>query len=104
MQKERDYVEASFRRGDSRILVASDVWTRGLDVRQVSLVIQYDCPSEVSSYVHRVGRAGRYGVKGLSVLFATGRDERFVENLETVCGGRLPELPPDKDGVTLWDE
>lgn len=104
VQRERDYIEASFRRGDTRILVASDVWTRGLDVRQVSLVIQYDCPSEISSYIHRVGRAGRYGVKGLNVLFVGPKDEQFVDRLEESCGVKLPELPPDKDGVVLWEE
>ena len=60
-QKEREAIMAEFRNGDSRVLISTDVWARGLDVQQVSLVINYDLPNNRENYIHRIGRsaAGR---------------------------------------------
>lgn len=63
-QKERDEIMQEFRQGNSRVLISTDVWARGIDVQQVSLVINYDLPSNRENYIHRIGRSGRFGRKG----------------------------------------
>merc|ERR1711862_866554 len=70
-QKERDEVQGKFRAGEARVLVATDVWGRGLDVQQVSLVICYDLPPSREFYLHRIGRSGRFGRKGVAINFVT---------------------------------
>ena len=62
---------AEFRAGQSRVLITTDVWGRGLDVQQVSLVICYDLPQNRELYIHRIGRSGRYGRKGVAINFVT---------------------------------
>ena len=64
-QSERDAIMGEFRGGTSRVLITTDVWARGLDVSQVSLVINYDLPNNRELYIHRIGRSGRYGRKGV---------------------------------------
>ncbi len=68
VQKERDAIMAEFRGGSSRVLITTDVWARGIDVQQVSLVINYDLPSSRENYLHRIGRSGRFGRKGGMLL------------------------------------
>lgn len=65
-QKERDTIMGEFRSGASRVLITTDVWARGIDVQQVSLVINYDLPSR-ENYIHRIGRSGRFGRKGVAI-------------------------------------
>ena len=62
-QRERDAIMDEFRSGRTRVLITTDVWARGLDVQQVSLVINYDLPNNRELYIHRIGRSGRYGRK-----------------------------------------
>jgi ATP-dependent RNA helicase len=64
-QKERDAIMQEFRQGASRVLITTDVWARGIDVAQVSLVINYDLPTNRENYIHRIGRSGRFGRKGV---------------------------------------
>lgn len=64
-QKERDAIMQEFRQGSSRVLITTDVWARGIDVAQVSLVINYDLPPNRENYIHRIGRSGRFGRKGV---------------------------------------
>lgn len=73
-QEERDSVMNDFRSGKSRVLISTDVWARGIDVQQISLVINYDLPENLENYIHRIGRSGRFGRKGVSINFIT-RDE-----------------------------
>ena len=61
--EERDAIMSEFRQGASRVLISTDVWARGLDVQQVSLVINYDLPGNRENYIHRIGRSGRFGRK-----------------------------------------
>ncbi|CCJ29938.1 unnamed protein product [Pneumocystis jirovecii] len=63
-QKERDAIMSEFRQGNSRVLLCTDIWARGIDVQQVSLVINYDLPPNRENYIHRIGRSGRFGRKG----------------------------------------
>ena len=60
-QKERESIMQDFRQGNSRVLITTDIWARGIDVQQVSLVINYDLPNNRENYIHRIGRSGRFG-------------------------------------------
>ncbi|EOR03953.1 ATP-dependent RNA helicase FAL1 [Wallemia ichthyophaga EXF-994] len=67
-QKDRDGIMNEFRGGNSRVLITTDVWARGIDVQQVSLVINYDLPSNRENYIHRIGRSGRFGILSSTTL------------------------------------
>ena len=81
-QKERDSIMQEFRQGNSRVLISTDVWARGIDVQQVSLVINYDLPSNRENYIHRIGRSGRFGRKGVAINFVTSEDVRILRDIE----------------------
>lgn len=81
-QKERDAIMNEFRSGNSRVLIATDIWGRGLDVQQVSLVINYDLPSNRELYIHRIGRSGRFGRKGVAINFVKQEDVRILRDIE----------------------
>ena len=70
-QKERELIMREFRSGSSRVLITTDVLARGIDVQQVSLVINYDLPTNRENYIHRIGRGGRFGRKGVAINFVT---------------------------------
>ncbi|KAI0352992.1 DEAD-domain-containing protein [Trametes cingulata] len=80
-QKERDAIMAEFRSGTSRVLITTDVWARGIDVQQVSLVINYDLPANRENYIHRIGRSGRFGRKGVAINFVTVDDVRILRDI-----------------------
>merc|ERR1711879_1140688 len=75
-QKERDLVMREFRSGNSRVLVTADSLSRGIDVQSVSVILNYDPPPSLETYVHRVGRCGRFGRKGVAISFVTNDDVR----------------------------
>jgi ATP-dependent RNA helicase len=80
-QKERDSIMEDFRSGGSRVLIATDVWGRGIDVQQVSLVINYDLPTNRELYIHRIGRSGRFGRKGVAINFVKSDDVRTLRDI-----------------------
>jgi len=92
-QKERDSIMADFRGGKSRVLIATDVWGRGLDVQQVSLVINYDLPNSRELYIHRIGRSGRFGRKGVAINFVKNDDIRILRDIEQYYGTQIDEMP-----------
>lgn len=96
-QKERDEVMDNFRAGHSRVLIATDVWSRGIDVQQVSLVINYDVPIQQESYLHRIGRSGRFGRRGVAITFVTSSDFRALRAIERYYAVRIRELPSNVD-------
>lgn len=96
-QDRRNEVMDSFRKGHSRVLIATDVWSRGIDVQQVSLVINYDVPYEQESYLHRIGRSGRFGRKGVAITFVTAGDVRALQSIERFYAMRIVELPSNVD-------
>lgn len=96
-QKDRDTVMKAFREGRSRVLIATDVWSRGIDVQQVNLVINYDVPGMQESYLHRIGRSGRFGRKGVAITFVTSTDTREIRAIERFYGIRIEELPSNVD-------
>ena len=81
-QKERDAIMGEFRGGTTRVLITTDVWARGIDVQQVSLVINYDLPNNRENYIHRIGRSGRYGRKGVAINFVKADDVRILRDIE----------------------
>ena len=81
-QSERDTIMEEFRSGESRVLITTDVWSRGIDVANVSLVINYDLPSNRELYIHRIGRSGRYGRKGVAINFVKEDEIRVLRDIE----------------------
>ena len=92
-QKEREAIMAEFRSGASRVLVTTDIWGRGIDVQQVSLVINYDLPNSRELYIHRIGRSGRFGRKGVAINFATAEDIPILRDLEQFYSTTIDEMP-----------
>ncbi len=82
-QEEREWVLGEFRAGKSPVMLATDVAARGLDVKDVSLVVNYDFPGKMEDYVHRIGRTGRAGAKGKAMSLFTSGDARHARSL---CG------------------
>lgn len=77
----------------SRVLISTDVWARGLDVPQVSLVINYDLPNNRELYIHRIGRSGRYGRKGVAINFVKSDDIRILRDIEQYYSTQIDEMP-----------
>ena len=94
-QKERESVMQQFRDGTTRILISTDVLARGIDVQQVSLVINYDIPKDPDTYIHRIGRSGRYGRKGIAINFETNRDRNSLKSIEMAYNIKVETLPND---------
>ena len=92
-QKERNEIMQQFRSGDTRVLITTDVWARGLDVQQVSLVINYDLPNNRELYIHRIGRGGRFGRKGVAINFATNDDIKILRDIEQYYSTQIDEMP-----------
>jgi len=92
-QRERDVIMREFRSGSSRVLVTTDLLARGIDVQQVSLVINYDLPVNRENYIHRIGRSGRFGRKGVSINFILDSDMRYMRDIEHFYNTQIEELP-----------
>jgi ATP-dependent RNA helicase DeaD len=88
-QQMRDRVMARFRAGTATLMVATDVAARGLDVEHISHVINYSLPSDIDSYVHRIGRTGRAGRAGEAISLVTPRERRLLRFIERAVGQRL---------------
>merc|ERR1712019_284749 len=92
-QKERDLIMKEFRTGSSRVLITTDLLARGIDVQQVSLVINYDLPNNRENYIHRIGRGGRFGRKGVAINFVTQEDTRTLQDIEQFYNTTVEEMP-----------
>ncbi|GAB4855034.1 hypothetical protein Ancab_023620 [Ancistrocladus abbreviatus] len=92
-QKERDAIMDEFRKGLTRVLITTDVWARGLDVQQVSLVINYDLPNNRELYIHRIGRSGRFGRKGVAINFVKSDDIKILRDIEQYYSTQIDEMP-----------
>lgn len=91
--KERDIILNEFRTGSSRVLITTDLLARGIDVQQVSLVINYDLPRNLENYIHRIGRSGRFGRKGVAINFVSTEDVRTLRELEQFYNTSIEEMP-----------
>merc|ERR1719192_3260953 len=96
---ERSQIMKEFRSASTRVLIATDLLARGIDVQSVSLVINYDLPRDKENYIHRIGRSGRYGRKGVAVNFCADSDEEMLLCLEKVYSTKIEELPAELEGV-----
>merc|ERR1712066_277514 len=94
-QEERDWVLREFKEGKSPILVATDVASRGIDVKDIKYVINYDFPNQIEDYVHRVGRTGRAGVTGSSYTFFTQDKARMAKDLVSVLREANQPVPDE---------
>jgi len=95
-QTERSVIMKAFVSGSTRVLISTDLLARGIDVQQVSLVINYDLPKDVENYLHRIGRSGRFGRKGSAINFVTqGRDVHALKEIERHYSTQIEELPQD---------
>jgi translation initiation factor 4A len=92
-KEERENAFVDFRKGSSRILISSNVTSRGIDIQQVSVVINYEIPHDVSNYLHRIGRSGRWGRKGVAINFITPRDVNTLRYIEKYYATQIEELP-----------
>jgi len=92
-QRERDLIMREFRSGSSRVLITTDLLARGIDVQQVSLVINYDLPTNRENYIHRIGRSGRFGRKGVAINFLTQGDVRYLRDIEQFYNTQIEEMP-----------
>merc|ERR1712025_1060446 len=94
-QADRDIIMREFRSGSSRVLITTDLLARGIDVQQVPLVINYDLPSNRENYIHRIGRSGRFGRKGVSINFVVDEDTRTLREIEEFYNTKVEEMPMD---------
>ncbi|XP_030548051.2 eukaryotic initiation factor 4A-III homolog B-like [Rhodamnia argentea] len=94
-QRERDAVMAAFRCGATRLMITTDVWARGIDVEQVCLVVNYDLPNNRELYIHRVGRAGRFGRKGAVVNLVKDKEIQILRDIEQYYGTTIAQCLED---------
>jgi superfamily II DNA/RNA helicase len=99
-QEDRSEMMNAFKQGEFRYLIATDVAARGIDIENISHVINYDFPQEHEGYVHRTGRTGRAGQSGTAISFATPNEEKFVINVERFIGFELQKRnKPSKEAI-----
>jgi len=92
-QQERDTIMKEFRTGSSRVLITTDLLARGIDVQQVSLVINYDLPTNRENYIHRIGRGGRFGRKGVAINLVSQSDVRTLNDIQQFYNTEIGEMP-----------
>lgn len=93
-QDDRTKVMRSFRKGDFRYLIATDVAARGIDIDNISLVVNYELPEEPEVYVHRIGRTGRKGDEGIAINLVSPSERNLLRAIETLIGEEIPEKTP----------
>eukprot|EP00761_Pharyngomonas_kirbyi_P011407 gb/GECH01011432.1/.p1 GENE.gb/GECH01011432.1/~~gb/GECH01011432.1/.p1 ORF type:complete len:402 (+),score=97.43 gb/GECH01011432.1/:1-1206(+) len=91
--KERELIMKEFRTGSTRVLITTDLLARGIDVQQVSLVINFDLPKDMESYLHRIGRGGRYGRKGTAINLISRDDANLLKEIEGYYDTHIDALP-----------
>lgn len=92
-EQERKNVHEDFKKGGCRVLITSDLFARGIDVQQVSIVINFDVPKSEHTYLHRIGRSGRWGRKGIAINFVTRHDGARLKHFEEFYNTQINEMP-----------
>mmetsp|Transcript_7361 Transcript_7361/g.12371 ORF Transcript_7361/g.12371 Transcript_7361/m.12371 type:complete len:417 (-) Transcript_7361:327-1577(-) len=100
-QKERNLVMREFRSGSSRVLITTDLLARGIDIHQVSLVMNFDLPTNRENYIHRIGRSGRFGRKGVAINFLTASDVRYLRDIEQFYKTEITEMPANVEELII---
>jgi superfamily II DNA/RNA helicase len=90
-----------FRKGVVRVLISTDLLARGIDVQQVSLVINFEMPTQKENYIHRIGRSGRYGRKGVAINLVTPDEMAKLRDIETHYGTTISTLPNTISDIPL---
>ena len=90
-----------FRSGQVRVLISTDLLARGIDVQQVSLVVNYELPMQRENYVHRIGRSGRYGKKGVAINLVYGDEINTLKEIEKHYSTVVSELPEDLASLSV---
>lgn len=103
---ERNKIFHDFSQHHTRVLVATDLYTRGIDIRSVNVVINFDVPRGADSYLHRIGRCGRFGHRGLAItIIASDRDKDQFLDIDNVIKGsndnKIYNLPRDPSTIPL---
>jgi ATP-dependent RNA helicase RhlE len=93
-QPQRERALAAFRAGSTRVLVATDIAARGIDVAGVTHVVNFDLPNVPESYVHRIGRTARAGAAGIAISFCDGSERPFLRDIEKLIRARVPVMSP----------
>jgi len=93
IQKDREEIMTEFRTGKTRILITTDILSRGIDIQQVSLVINYDMPKYPQTYIHRIGRSGRFGRKGSAINFVTKKENNILTFIQKLYNTEIHVLP-----------
>jgi translation initiation factor 4A len=92
-QGERDKIMKEFRSGMNRVLITTDLLARGIDIQQISLVINFDVSSNRENYIHRIGRSGRFGRKGVAINFVTNHDVGLLKDIQQFYSTEIIEMP-----------
>jgi translation initiation factor 4A len=98
-QIKRDSIMKEFRTGTTRVLITTDLLARGIDVQQVGLVINYELPFKKENYIHRIGRAGRFGRKGVAINFVLPNDAKFIREIQDHYNTQIEEMPQDLEDL-----
>ena len=93
IQKDREDIMKEFRSGSTRILITTDILSRGIDIQQVSLVINFDMPKYPQTYIHRIGRSGRFGRKGSAINFVTKKERNILNFIQKMYNTEIKPLP-----------
>ena len=101
LQDNRRQIMEDFRSGNIKILITTDILSRGIDIQQVSLVINYDLPKEKETYIHRIGRSGRFGRKGSVINFVSIYDITSLKTIEQFYNTTILQLPEDVESVII---
>jgi ATP-dependent RNA helicase len=96
---ERESKLLNFKNGATRILLSTDLLARGIDVQQLNLVINYDLPKSKETYVHRIGRSGRYGRKGVAINLINERELYYLNELEQYYNITIDDLPQNVNQI-----
>jgi ATP-dependent RNA helicase DDX6/DHH1 len=96
-QEDRNRVFHEFRQGACRNLVSSDLFTRGIDIQSVNVVINFDMPTSSETYLHRIGRSGRFGHRGIAINFLTMANRADLYKIEQELGTEIRPIPPEID-------
>ncbi|KGG49957.1 hypothetical protein DI09_99p20 [Mitosporidium daphniae] len=95
LQPVRESIMKEFKSGASRVLITTDLLARGIDVQQVSVVINYDLPTSKENYIHRIGRSGRFGRKGVAINLITEDDVKDLKEIESFYNTHIDEMPQE---------
>lgn len=93
--EKRNEVMKEFREGASRILISTDLLARGIDVHQVGLVINFELPSKKENYIHRIGRGGRYGRRGVAINLISNHEAHYLLEIQEFYQTHIDQLPYD---------